>query len=82
MERSGGSGRQNTWSNETKRPLKVAHSWLQSARIAATYSSVRGPRSVKGSPSAENSSASQPTPMPRITRPCDSTSSVATSFAM
>src|SRR5439155_1194495 len=69
IRRSGGNGRQNTSLNETKRPLKLARSWLQRARMAATYSSVRGPRSSNGTPRAANSSASQPTPIPRRTRP-------------
>lgn len=36
--------------------------------MAATYSSVRGPRSSNGTPSVANSSASQPTPIPSSTR--------------
>ena len=63
-----GRGRQNTSLNETKRPWKLARSSRHSARIAATYSSVRGPRSSNGTPKVANSSASHPTPMPSSTR--------------
>ena len=45
-------------------------------------SSVRDARVSKGTPTALNSSASQPMPTPRITRPRESTSRVAASFAM
>ena len=44
-------------------------------------SSVRLARSANGTPMTSNSSSSQPTPTPRIMRPFDRTSRVATSFA-
>ena len=47
----------------------------------ATWSSVRLPRSAKGTPMASNSSSSQPTPMPSSTRPPESWSRVAISLA-
>ena len=46
------------------------------------YSSIRAPRSWNGTPRAANSSASQPTPTPSVTRPPDRWSSVAISFAV
>jgi hypothetical protein len=46
------------------------------------YSSVRAARSAKSNPRKRNSSSSQPMPTPRITRPPDSLSSVATSLAV
>ena len=48
---------------------------------ARTHSLVRAARSSNGMPSAANSSASQPTPIPRMARPPESTSSVAASLA-
>ena len=46
------------------------------------YSSVTLPRSAKGgAPIASNSSFIQPAPMPRVTRPPDSTSIVASCLA-
>ena len=51
------------------------------AHLARTASRVRAARSANGTPSASNSSSSQPIPMPRIARPPERTSSVATSFA-
>ncbi len=49
--------------------------------MAATYSSLRAPRRSQGTPSASNSSCSQPTPRPNSKRPPDSWSRVASSFA-
>jgi hypothetical protein len=47
------------------------------------YSSVTAPRrSNSGAPSASNSSRIQPTPTPSVTRPFDSTSMVASAFAV
>ena len=57
-------------------------SCVHSVRITSMYSSSRRPRPLNGTPSASNSSFSQPTPTPRCTRPPDSTSSVATSLAV
>ena len=65
----------------TKSPWNVAFSSAHSERIAATYSSVRLPRSWNGTPMASNSSFSQPTPMPSSMRPAERWSSVASSFA-
>ncbi len=53
----------------------------QTARSAATYSSARAPRAAIGTPDPVNSSASQPEPMPRSSRPPDSTSTVAACLA-
>ena len=53
-----------------------------SSRITSMYSSMRAPRSLNGTPSAENSSASHPTPTPSVTRPPERWSSVAISFAV
>jgi hypothetical protein len=62
-------------------PWNETSSFSQSARITAAYSSVRRVRPSQGTSSASNSSRSQPIPTPRITRPFDIMSSVATSFA-
>ena len=64
-----------------KRPSNGSGVSRQSERIASTDSRVRAARSSNGTPSASNSSRSHPTPMPRIARPPERTSSVATSFA-
>jgi hypothetical protein len=45
-------------------------------------SSVRLPRLVKSSPTQSNSSRIQPTPIPRVTRPPETRSSVTTSRAV
>src|SRR5262249_59601701 len=50
-------------------------------RSTSRYSSIRAPRSRKGTPSMSNSSVSQPAATPTSTRPPDSTSSVASSLA-
>ena len=51
--------------------------------MASRYSSVARPRSAKGgAPSASNSSFSQPTPQPTISRPLESTSIVASILAV
>ena len=76
-----GFGFDSARSNEQKRPWNVGSSEPHSSRRAATYSSVRAPRSAKGTPIASNSSSSQPTPMPSRTLPPVSWSSVATSLA-
>jgi hypothetical protein len=56
-------------SKRTNSPSKLARSCSQSARSAATFSSVRRPRSSKGTPMASSSSRSQPEPMPSSSRP-------------
>src|SRR5207247_1122719 len=47
----------------------------------AQHAEERAERSADGMPRASNASLSQPIPMPRIARPPERTSSVATSFA-
>ena len=76
-----GPGREYTSVNDETSPSWVAGSPAHSARRAATWSSVRLPRSAKGTPMASNSSSSHPTPMPSSTRPPESWSRVATSLA-
>ncbi len=76
-----GCGREYTSVKLEKSPVWVAGAWVHSARSAATWSSVRLPRSAKGTPMASNSSSSHPTPMPSSTRPPESWSRVATSLA-
>ena len=76
-----GRGLQVTGSKFTNSPLNDACGPAHSARIAAMYSSLRAPRRSHGTPSASNSSFIQPTPRPSSTRPPDSRSSVASSFA-
>ena len=49
----------------------------QSVRMARMYSSARDPRCANGTPSASNSSRSQPAPQPTMMRPLDRTSAVA-----
>ena len=68
-EPSTGFGLDETPENETNSPANEALSPAHRVRIAATYSSVRAPRRSHGIPRASNSSRSQPTPMPRSTRP-------------
>ena len=63
-------------------PSNVTGSVVHTARMSFTYSSVTAPRSSNGgAPSASNSSRSQPTPAPRITRPRERTSIVASILA-
>ena len=51
--------------------------------MTCRYSFVTSPRAAKGgAASASNSSRSQPTPAPRMTRPPESTSRVASIFAV
>ena len=57
-----GWGREMHSSKLVNSPWYVAFSSLQRARMAAMLSSVRAPRSAKGTPMASNSSSSQPTP--------------------
>ena len=59
----------------------VTGSSLHTAFIMAMPSSMRRPRSRNGTPRASNSASIQPTPAPRISRPCDRFCSVASSFA-
>src|SRR5215470_9038843 len=49
--------------------------------MTSTYSRVREPRRSNGTPKASNSSASHPTPTPKINRPPLSWSTVATALA-
>ena len=56
-------------------PRKSTSSPVQAAVMASMYSSARAPRRSNGTPSASNSSSSQPTPMPRSSRPPDRWSS-------
>ncbi len=76
-----GCGRSTQSVKSLNRPWCVAASWVHSARSAVTASSVRAPRSAKGTPMASNSSFSQPTPIPSSRRPPESWSSVAVSLA-
>src|SRR5262245_15409188 len=76
-----GCGNACTPENETIRPSKAGRGCVQIARIAARYSSVRAPRSSNGASSASNSRSTYPTPTPNTSRPPDSTSTVASSFA-
>ena len=76
-----GRGLHVTGGKSTKAPWNSAWGPAHSARMAATYSSLRAPRCSHGTPSASNSSRSQPTPRPSSTRPPESWSSVASSFA-
>jgi hypothetical protein len=58
-------------------------SFVHMSRMRRRYSSVTLPRSVKGGAwSVSNSSFIQPTPAPRIRRPPDITSSVASILAV
>ena len=64
-------------------PRIAARSSVQQLRKIATHSSSTSPRRSKsGAPSATNSSASQPAPAPKITRPFDSESREASCFAV
>ena len=65
-----------------KFPPKRGVSFVQTSFMTAIYSRVRGARSAYGTPSNSNSSAIQPTPAPKITRPPDATSSEATTRAI
>ena len=80
-DRRAGFGYEHARSKLQNRPWNVGSSSAQRTRSAAIASSVRAPRSENGTPTASASSRSQPTPTPRITRPPDSTSVVATRFA-
>ncbi len=62
-------------------PSMVTRSRAQRARSTAICSSMRAPRFVKRSPRASNSTAFQPTPTPRRSRPAESTSTAAACFA-
>ncbi len=64
-------------------PSKRGSSCSHSSLHAIMYSSVTAPRSSNGGvPTASNSSFIQPAPMPSVRRPFDSTSSVASIFAV
>src|SRR5262245_17849846 len=78
------TGLGSTWMSRTEQylPSNVTGSVVHADRISRMYSSVTGPRSSNGgAPSASNSSRSQPTPAPRMTRPFESTSVVASILA-
>ena len=66
------------WKNDPSYPRSPVHS----ARIAAMYSSARAPRCAMSAPDPVNSSGSQPFPIPRSSRPPDSTSTVAACLAI
>ena len=65
-----------------KRPSKLTRSPVQTAFIRRSASSVRAARSAKGTPSAANSSRHQPTPAPRMIRPPERWSAVASALAV
>src|SRR5260370_21573809 len=78
-----GRGWKKTFENLAYLPLKLGFSLLHSSRQTAIVSSVTAPRSANGSvPIASNSSWHQPTPMPQMKRPSDSTSIVAMVLAV
>ncbi len=63
-------------------PANTGSALVHSSRIARRCSSVMAPRSANGTPRMADSAASQPAPIPRITRPPLSASSVETIFAV
>ena len=67
--------------NETVGPVKLVGADAQQARSTAIASSIRSPRLRYSTLQASNSSRSQPAPSPRVSRPPESTSSVATCLA-
>ena len=62
-------------------PLNSGSSSVHSSFIALRYSPVRFARRSQGTPTAANSSASQPMPTPKSKRPPESLSRLATCFA-
>ena len=78
-----GRGWKKMFENSAYLPLKLGFSLVHSSRQTAIVSSVTAPRSSNGSvPIASNSSRHQPTPMPQVNRPSDSTSIVAMILAV
>ena len=78
-----GRGWKKIFENLAYLPLKLGFSLVHNSRQTAIVSSVTAPRSSNGSvPIASNSSRHQPTPMPQVKRPSDSTSIVAMIFAV
>ena len=67
--RATGFGYTRIPSKRTNSPANELTSSRHSVRSAATYSAVRRPRPAKGTPSAANSSADQPTPTPSVQPP-------------
>ena len=67
--------------NWKKRPSYLGSSSHHRVFIISMDSSVYGPRSENGTPSASISVSITPTPTPRATRPPDNWSSVAACFA-
>ena len=76
-----GFGLTRTASKLTNSPSNEATSSRHSVRMASTYSLVRAPRRSNGTPSASNSSRDQPMPMPSVSLPPLSVSSVAACLA-
>ena len=78
-----GLGLKLMFSNFAYLPSKRGSSSVHSVLNIRRYSSVTLPRSENGgAPMARNSSSIQPAPIPTVTRPCDSTSSVASALAV
>ena len=78
-----GLGRKVMSEKLTYLPSNLGSSLVQSSMKAWRYSSVTAPRSAKGGASrSSNSSSIQPTPAPRINRPLDSMSRVASILAV
>src|ERR1700693_4029903 len=71
-----------TPSTRTVRPANVGSLRVQSWFIRARYSRVRRARSANDIPTASNSSSSPPIPTPKMKRPPESTSRLATAFAV
>ena len=81
MRRRAGSGFTPASVTECQRPLKLMAGLLHSSRSNSICSSERLPRLLKLSPSASYSTAFQPVPTPKRSRPADSTSSEAACLA-
>ena len=78
-----GLGRNVTFENLKNSPSYSGASSLHSTRHASTISSVTRPRAANGGAwTALNSSSIQPAPTPKVNRPPDRLSMVATSFAV
>ena len=74
MGRWMGMGLSPAWLIRWNSPRKSTTGWVHSARSTAICSALRRPRFSKVSSRASNSTAFQPTPMPRRSRPPLSTS--------
>ena len=77
-----GLGYDRTLGKLQNSPLNSDSSSVHSIFMTFRYSRVRWARRSQGTPSAVNSSASQPTPTPKSKRPPDSLSRLATSLAV